>query len=192
MRIISGKLKGFRLNRPTDIKIRPTTDRFKETLFSIILSEKFSESLSGKNFLDLCSGSGSIGLEAFSRGAKKIFLIDKEKKAINLIRKNVYKLKLNDQLNKNIFVIQRDFRELDSLDLPKFNFVFFDPPYNENLYREFLLKAEKIKIFDSNTVIFVETNVELNISELKYNKVFSKKISSSYLYCFKINLNPLK
>ena len=85
-----------------------------------------------------------MGLRHF-HAVRKIFLIDKEKKAINLIRKNVYKLKLNDQLNKNIFVIQRDFRELDSLDLPKFNFVFFDPPYNENLYREFLLKAEKIK-----------------------------------------------
>ena len=77
MRIISGKFKGHKLNIPKNFLIRPTTDRFKESLFSIINSEKYSSNIDGKYFLDLCSGSGGIGIEAFSRGAKKVYMIDK-------------------------------------------------------------------------------------------------------------------
>ena len=89
MRIISGKFKGHKLNIPKNFLIRPTTDRFKESLFSIINSEKYSSNIDGKYFLDLCSGSGGIGIEAFSRGAKKVYMIDKNQYAINLINKKI-------------------------------------------------------------------------------------------------------
>ena len=71
MRIISGKFKGFKLNKPSNYNIRPTSDRFKETLFSIIFSEKFNKGFIGKNFLDICSGSGNIGLEAFAQDLRQ-------------------------------------------------------------------------------------------------------------------------
>ena len=86
MRIISGKFKGHKLIIPKNFLIRPTTDRFKEALFSIINSEKYSSNIDGKYFLDLCSGSGGIGIEAFSRGAKKVYMIDKNQNSINLIK----------------------------------------------------------------------------------------------------------
>ena len=89
MRIISGKFKGHKLNIPKNFLIRPTTDRLKESLFSIINSEKYSSNIDGKYFLDLCSGSGGIGIEAFSRGAKKVYMIDKNQNAINLILGNI-------------------------------------------------------------------------------------------------------
>ena len=71
MRIISGKFKGFKLNKPSTYSIRPTADRFKETLFSIIFSLKFNENLLGKNFLDPCH-TGNIGLEAFLEVQKSL------------------------------------------------------------------------------------------------------------------------
>ena len=92
MRIISSKFKGHKLNIPKNFLIIPTTDRFKESLFSIINSEKYSSNIDGKYFLDLCSGSGGIGIEAFSRGAKKVYMIDKNQNAINLINKNLSKI----------------------------------------------------------------------------------------------------
>ena len=187
MRIISGKFKGFKLNKPSNYNIRPTSDRFKETLFSIIFSSKFNEDFIGKNFLDICSGSGNIGLEAFSRGANKVYMIDWGEDSINLIKKNIYRLKLRNQLNKNIFTIQNDFRKIDKLNLPRFDFVFFDPPYKSYLYVDFLKNAERSNLFDEKTAIFVETNVEIDVTQLKLKVVFFRKISKSYLYCFKLH-----
>ena len=187
MRIISGKFKGFKLNKPSNYNIRPTSDRFKETLFSVIFSSKFNEDFIGKNFLDICSGTGNIGLEAFSRGADKVYMIDQEENSINLIKKNIYRLKLRNQLNKNIFTIQNDFRKIDELNLPRFDFVFFDPPYKLCLYIDFLKIAEKSNLFDKKTSIFVETNVEIDVTQISLKVVFFRKISKSYLYCFKLH-----
>ena len=76
MRIISGKHKGRKLSSPENSNIRPTSDRMKEAVFSMINSKKYSSNLIGKNFLDLFSGSGSIGIEAFSRGAGFVYMIE--------------------------------------------------------------------------------------------------------------------
>ena len=76
MRIISGKHKGRKLSGPENSNIRPTSDRMKEAVFSMINSKKYSSNLIGKSFLDLFSGSGSIGIEAFSRGAGFVYMIE--------------------------------------------------------------------------------------------------------------------
>ena len=125
MRIISGKFKGHKLNIPKNFSIRPTTDRFKESLFSIINSEKYSSNIDGKYFLDLCSGSGGIGIEAFSRGAKKVYMIDKNQDAINLINKNLSKIELNIELGENLFVLKQNIAEIKKLQLPEFDFIYF-------------------------------------------------------------------
>ena len=187
MRIISGKFKGFKLNKPSTYSIRPTADRFKETLFSIIFSLKFNENLLGKNFLDLCSGTGNIGLEAFSRGAKKVYMIDREKNSINLIKKNISKLKLHKQLNNEIFILQSDFRKINKLNLPKLDFVFFDPPYKSCFYIDFLLIVKNSNLFHEKTTIFIETNAEIDFQNINLNVVFFRKISGSFLYCLKLN-----
>ena len=93
MRIIGGKYKGLKLLPPDGSKIRPTSDRFKESLFSIISSNKYKINIDNCNVLDICSGTGSLGIEAFSRGAISVYFIDKDHRSINLIYKNITKLK---------------------------------------------------------------------------------------------------
>ncbi len=192
MRIISGKFKGHKLIIPKNFLIRPTTDRFKESLFSIINSEKYSSNIDGKNFLDLCSGSGGIGIEAFSRGAKKVYMIDKNQNSINLINKNLSKLELNIELGKNLFVLKQDITKIKKLQLPEFDFVYLDPPYNSNIYSIVLKNISDSKILNDKGLILIETDRLINIDKLNIEKIFSKKIGSSYLQCFKKLLYPLK
>ena len=192
MRIISGKFKGHKLNIPKNFLIRPTTDRFKESLFSIINSEKYSSNIDGKYFLDLCSGSGGIGIEAFSRGAKKVYMIDKNQNAINLINKNLSKIKLNIELGKNLFVLKQDITKIEKLVLPQFDFIYFDPPYRSNIYSTVLKIISDSKILNNKGLTLVETDKLLNIDKLNLEEIFSKKIGSSFLQCFKKLLNPLK
>ena len=192
MRIISGKFKGHKLNIPKNFLIRPTTDRFKESLFSIINSEKYSSNIDGKYFLDLCSGSGGIGIEAFSRGAKKVYMIDKNQNAINLINKNLSKIELNIELGKNLFVLKQDITKIEKLVLPQFDFIYFDPPYSSNIYSKVLKIISNNKILNKKGIILVETDQLLHVDELNLKEIFSKKIGSSYLQCFKNLLNPLK
>ena len=192
MRIISGKFKGQKLNIPKNFLIRPTTDRFKESLFSIINSEKYSSNIDRKYFLDLCSGSGGIGIEAFSRGAKKVYMIDKNQNAINLINKNLSKIELNIELGKNLFVLKQDITKIEKLVLPQFDFIYFDPPYSSNIYSTVLKIISDNKILNNKGLILVETDKLLNIDKLDLEEIFSKKIGSSYLQCFKKLLDPLK
>ena len=192
MRIISGKFKGHKLNIPKNFLIRPTTDRFKESLFSIINSEKYSSNIDGKYFLDLCSGSGGIGIEAFSRGAKEVYMIDKSKDAINLINKNLSKLAIKSEFGKKLFVLKQDITKIEKLVLPQFDFIYFDPPYSSNIYSTVLKKISSYKILNDKGLILVETSQLLNVDELNLKPIFSKKIGSSYLQCFKKLLDPLK
>ena len=186
MRIISGKLKGNKLlSYPSNFLIRPTTDRLKETLFSIIQSEKYSEDIVGKNFLDLCSGSGGIGLEAFSRGAKNIYMVDKSQNAINLIYKNVSKLKVDTELENKIFILKLDITTIDTLKLPNFDFVYFDPPYRSKIYLDIIKKISTSNFFKNSSVLFVESNYPIDLSKINLNLMFLKKIGSSYLQGFK-------
>ena len=90
MRIIAGKARGTKLYTLEGMNTRPTLDRVKESLFNIIQNE-----IPGSTFLDLFAGSGAIGLEAVSRGARKAILCDKEKSAIQIIKKNTFKMKQN-------------------------------------------------------------------------------------------------
>ncbi len=106
MRIIGGKYKGLKLIPPDGSKIRPTSDRLKESLFSIISSNKYMTNIESCNVLDICSGTGSLGIEALSRGAMSVYFIDKDHSSINLIHKNISKLKIDERINNNIKIIK--------------------------------------------------------------------------------------
>ena len=177
MRIISGKFKGHKLNIPKNFFIRPTTDRFKETLFSIINSEKYSTNIDGKYFLDLCSGSGGIGIEAFSRGAKKVYMIDKNQNAINLINKNLSKLELNIELGENLFVLKQDITKIKKLQLPQFDFIYLDPPYKLDYCNLIIKQIFESKLIKENSLIICESSKN---SEIRENETY--KIKDTRLY----------
>ena len=92
MRIIAGTCRSLRLKTPKGLNTRPTTDRIKETLFNILQPQ-----LGNARFLDLYSGSGGIGLEALSRGAKEAVFVENNKEAISCIEENIRFTKMNDR-----------------------------------------------------------------------------------------------
>lgn len=155
MRIIGGTAKGTKLYTLEGNITRPTLDRVKESLFNILQNE-IRESI----FLDLFSGSGAIGLEAASRGAKKVLLCDKEKKAIQIIQKNIEKTHLGSKVE----LYNKDFKTFLKTDLKeKIDIIYLDPPYETNYIfeaLEILLKQNNLK---EDTLIIIETDNEPKI-----------------------------
>ena len=118
MRIIGGKNKGKKLKSFDGQDIRPTSDRARESLFNILGSRVF-----GCDFLDLCSGTGGVGLESYSRGANTVTFVDSSQKSLNLARENAKSIGLDKE-----FVLTSADNFLKRTD-KKFDIIFFDPPY---------------------------------------------------------------
>ena len=158
MRIISGTARGTKLYTLKGMQTRPTLDRVKESLFNII-QNKIVDSI----FLDLFSGSGAIGLEAASRGAKKVILCDKSKEAINIIKKNIEKTHLEEKAQ----VFNTDYEMLLKEKIKeKVDIVYIDPPYNSNFAKKSIEIMIKNKIVDEKATIIVETDREDKINEI--------------------------
>jgi 16S rRNA (guanine(966)-N(2))-methyltransferase RsmD len=157
MRIISGIARGTKLYTLDGDNTRPTLDRVKEALFS-----KINIDLTDSIVLDLFSGSGALGLESLSRGAKKAYFCDSSKNAIKVIEKNIEKTRMQD---KSV-VIQKDFLQaLEKIkqENVKFNIIFLDPPYKT----DYNVKALNF-ILDNNLLyedgkIIIETDIEKDI-----------------------------
>ena len=133
MRIISGSFKGKKISEPKDIKTRPLKDLTKESIFNIIKhSNKFKINLLNSNVLDLFSGVGSFGLEAISRGAKFVTFVENYQGVLNILKKNIQNLNLNEKskiIEKDIFQ-SNFFKELSN----NFDLIFIDPPFKEKKY----------------------------------------------------------
>jgi 16S rRNA (guanine966-N2)-methyltransferase len=126
MRIIAGRWRGRRLLAPEGGAIRPTSDRAREALFSIL--EHGAPALRGARFLDLFCGTGAIGLEAVSRGAAEALLIDNDAWALQLARANLERLGAPDHVR----VMMQDATRLGPARQP-YDLVFLDPPYRSGL-----------------------------------------------------------
>ena len=124
MRVITGSAKGMRLETLEGIDVRPTADRVKEAEFSIIQFE-----IEGRVALDLFAGSGALGIEALSRGAKSATFVDSNKEAVQLIRANLAHTNLAQQAS----VAAGDFEQFLTYTKAVFDIVFIDPPYSKGL-----------------------------------------------------------
>lgn len=150
MRIISGKARGTKLNTLEGLNTRPTLDRVKESFFNILQDE-----IIDCTFLDLFSGSGAIGLEAASRGAKKVILCEKQKEASKIIEKNIEKT----HLKENVILYQMDFQEvLRNQIKERLDLIYLDPPYDSDYAEKAIRILEKNPFIDTNTKIIVETD----------------------------------
>ena len=158
MRIISGKFRGLKLQPPVDSNTRPTSDRLKEALFSILESHKYNLNMSTSKILDICSGTGALGIEAISRGAKLVYFIEKDPKATDVIEKNISKLKINNQNEIYIKLLKEDaikaLRKINAI----FNIVFIDPPYNTSIIEECLIDLKELNLINNDSYIFVESS----------------------------------
>ena len=158
MRIIGGKYKGLKLLPPDDTKIRPTSDRLKESLFSIITSSKYKINIDNCNVLDICSGTGSLGIEAFSRGAISVYFIDKDHRSINLIYKNISKLNIDNKFENKIKIIKDEVTKALKNIKKIFQIVLMDPPYNTNITEKCLFKLKELNLINQDSYIFIESS----------------------------------
>ncbi len=147
MRVISGTARGVSLKTPDGLATRPTADRVKEALFSIIQFE-----LPGATVLDLFGGTGQLGIEALSRGAKKAVFVDEWEEACRLIRENLKRTNFSDAS-----VVRRsDYAAFLKICTEKFDIIFLDPPYAE-VFLEYSLKLiTEIDILQSGGIIVTE------------------------------------
>ena len=157
MRIISGKAKGTKLYTLQGDNTRPTLDRVKESIFNIIQSQ-----IPEATVLDLFAGSGAIGLEMLSRGAKKAILCDKSKEAIGIIKKNIQKTHMEEKVE----LYNIDFKEcIEKVSKEKFDIIYIDPPYETNFIEKSLEKIIEKNIIQENGIIILETDDEKRIKK---------------------------
>ena len=144
MRVISGKFKGRVLDKFKGDAIRPTADRAKEALFNIISREIY-----GADFLDLFSGTGSIGIEALSRGANEVVFVDGSRESVSIIKSNLSKLNEDgnvENVNAEIYLLKTN---------KKFDFIFLDPPYNyQEADKLFKIISERALLKEGGVVIY--------------------------------------
>lgn len=154
MRVISGKARGTKLVTLDGIETRPTLDRVKESLFSIIQAYIYEAKV-----LDLFSGSGALAIESISRGAKLAIACDNSRKAIEIIKQNVKKTHFENEIK----IMNKDYKKaLEELENEKFDIIFLDPPYKTNLGIESIkIIAEKNLLLEDGMIVF-ETDQEEN------------------------------
>ena len=179
MRVISGTARGKKLNTLSGLNTRPTLDRVKEAVFSIIQFD-----LEDENVLDLFSGSGALAIEALSRGAKNAVMCDNSYEAIKIIKQNVKETRLIDKVE----IINKDYAEaLKKLNKEnkKFDIIFLDPPYKsdfaiksmEYIFRNNMLLDDGIIIFETD-----DKNKEQEILKYKEMRIFDiRKYGSVYV-----------
>lgn len=155
MRVIAGKARRIQLKTIEGMNTRPTTDRIKETLFNIIGNEMYD-----CRFLDLFSGSGGIGIEALSRGAKEAYFVENGKDAVRCIRENLEKTKLLSQSHVMESDVIDAIRKLNDREEQPFDFIYMDPPYGKLLEREVLKALAGTCLADEYTTIIIEASKE--------------------------------
>lgn len=176
MRVISGIAKGTILYSLEGNTTRPTLDRVKEALFNIIQNNIYNAYV-----LDLFAGSGALGIEALSRGARKSIFCDKSNNAIKIVKKNIEKTHLQDKSQ----IIKENYKKaLQILESKyKFDLIFIDPPYDDNIAVDAVVKIIEKDLLSEDGIIILETdnekrelenlnNIDVNVYDLrKYGRV---------------------
>jgi len=153
MRVIAGAYKGRNLKSPPSMQVRPTSDRLRETLFNVIAPR-----IEGARFLDLCAGSGAVGIEALSRAARHATFVDRSRKMCILIEANLQLCRVPEEQNEIYSSEASDFlRQALSWKMNPWDIVFFDPPYKDDYLRTLdLLGANASTLLNDGGVVIVE------------------------------------
>lgn len=156
MRVIAGKARSLKLKTPEGLETRPTTDRIKETLFNM-LQPYLPESI----FIDLFSGSGGIGIEALSRGAKHAYFVENHKNAIACIQENLKFTRLTEEAT----ILKQDvLSALLNIHEQEADVIFMDPPYEQGYEKQVLALLAGQSYVTQNTLIVVEALLETDFS----------------------------
>ena len=164
MRVIAGTMRRMQLATPSGNDTRPTQDRIKETLFNIIQA-----AVPGSVFVDVCAGSGGIGIEALSRGAVRAYFIENNKNAVACIQENLHKTHFEEEgtlLKQDAVSALRHIREKE-VDL-----IYVDPPYESPVVRDILSALSAMDYVTENTQIIVETSLTSDFTFLEDLQLF--------------------
>lgn len=165
MRIIAGDLKGRKLFTPNDKKIRPTSDKVKESYFNIIANY-----IEDSVVVDLFSGTGNLGLEAISRGASRCYFVDKSKDSIALTIKNIKTFQVQDQS----VVLHGDYDKMLGKIQEKVDMILLDPPYKHGIIKCLAAISEKNILADSG-IIVAEHGADELLPDVAYNFIKIKE-----------------
>lgn len=158
MRVIAGKARRRPLVSPEGLQVRPTTDRTKETLFNMIQHDVY-----GCDFLDLFSGSGAIGIEALSRGAKHAVFVDEHKAALTCIKENLNKTMLieaADICSMHVIKALEQFKKRQQT----FDIIFMDPPYNQGWEGRVIPLIVSYGLLNEGGMIICESAIDTSLA----------------------------
>lgn len=179
MRITGGFLKNQSLKTPKGDKTRPTSEKLRQSVFNI--AQAYVEDCL---FLDLYAGSGAMGIEALSRGAKEATFIEKDRSALKALRENLNELDLSPLstlLAGDVLLL------LQKLKGKSFNLIYIDPPYEQGLQEKTLVLIDKLHLLHIGGLLFIEesSQKELEIPSLTTMHLQKKrKVGSTFLYQF--------
>ena len=159
MRVIAGSARRLLLTAPPGLETRPTQDKIKETLFNILQMQ-----VPGSVFLDICAGSGGIGIEAISRGARRAYFVENGRAAISSIQQNLHKTGFED---KAVILRQDAVAALRQVHEKEVDLVYLDPPYRSDLPRRILTALDGQSYITQDTCIVVETDYDSDFSFLE-------------------------
>jgi 16S rRNA (guanine(966)-N(2))-methyltransferase RsmD len=175
MRILAGQFKGKRLSASSDLSIRPITNRLKEIIFSVI-----QEFVHKKKILDLFSGSGSLGIEALSRGAGHITFVEKEESSLKVLKNNLNSLNVDQNLTK---IIKSDALSFLENDQSEYEIIFSDPPFKYPLLQKLVNQVFLKNNLHSHGLLIVHHEIDnpLQSENVVYTILKQKKIGRSLL-----------
>jgi len=175
MRIIGGKMKGTILYMPSDKNTRPLKDLVRESIFNLIIhSKKILFEFKKSNILDLYAGTGSFGLECLSRDAENVCFVEKEKKIIKILEKNINKLNLKNKtktLKGDIFNLIKKRKIFKS----KFDLIFCDPPFKNNYIEQLVEHVFNKNLLKENGIIIIHRNKNTKDKIPHYFKVIDER-----------------
>lgn len=159
MRVIAGTARSLPLKTPIGPDTRPTTDRIKETLFNIMQAD-----VPGSIFVDLFAGSGGIGIEALSRGARHAYFVENAKEAIGCIQENLVFTKFTD---RSTLIKQDVLSGLSLINEKQVDIIFMDPPYRMGIEQSIFSVLQNQRYVTEDTLIIVEAELKNDFSFLE-------------------------
>ena len=165
MRVIAGSARRLVLVTPTGENTRPTQDRIKETLFNMLQNE-----VPGSVFIDLCAGSGGIGIEALSRGAARAYFVENAAEPYKCIQTNLHTTHFEGEatiIRQDVTLALRNIHEKEA------DIVYIDPPYEAGLYDRTLAQLKEMPYITEDTLLIAEAPLEM---EFDFTEQFGFKV----------------